>query len=178
MASSQDPHDITDAPPAILELAKRDPRITINLRPDRWPKELIAEANTDIAWRLCQMEHGLFMYPGFTEFLTKIEPDAALVISYQSVDASQIFTCTDMVREIYWIGHPSNRGRRGVHVDIRLVGPIRRDRREPSFDQVWGNFVLAIAEVPAPVRHHKRADLDGALFVELYTQLMSSAPVG
>lgn len=167
MASSQDPHDVTDAPEQVLRLAEQDSRVVINLRADHWPKELVEQARNDLAWKLRRMEHGMFMYPGFTQFLTRINRGAGLLICFQDHTGARISTRVNMVDEIFWIGDTESRGKNGTHAAIRFID----ERGRNPFMQLWGNFVLAIAEVPAPVRYQEASDPDGTKFVDLFKKL-------
>lgn len=164
MPSSLDLPNITDAPEQIIRFAQNHPEVTINLRADHWPKELVAEARADKCWgwrirRYC----GLLMYPGLTTFLTNLNVGSGVVVCHQD-PRGRIFTTKGTVREVFWVGQRDDCGARGVLASIRFDDLH-------SVDQIWGSFILAVGTVPPTRGSRPVQDPDGSKFIRTYQQL-------
>ena len=171
MASSQEPHEYADAPQGVLELAKASPGLTLNLRPDHWSAEEIECFRGDRPRQIrAALYYGTFMSRPLTDFLNKLEAGDMVAICAQEA-AGKIVLVVGTVREIYWIdgkgpgGLKSKKNARySVHAAIRLEED--RDYTLTKAGQVWGNYVLAIAQVSKNAHPLATPDPEGRHFVE------------
>ena len=170
MPSSQEPVDIADAPPEIVLLAKTNPTVTVNLRPDHWSAEELDRLHKD---RLRQIRvalyHGLLMSTQLTDFLCEVKVGTHLAICAQETKG-QIVLVTGTVKEIYWLSDDRRRSSEhgelyGVHAAIRLTEDDYKYNGAKGM-QIWGNYVLAIAEVQSETPSGSKHDPKGINFIE------------
>lgn len=163
MPSTQEPVKITDTSQSILDFAKANHQVKINLRPDHWPDETVKACKGDKVWQIrMALYYGLLMSPWLTDFLKEVKSGDTIVISSQETNGD-IVTTVGTVKEIFWIGHNGDDRQYGVHAGIRLN---RHYRYGSVWGEIWGNYVLAIAQVRKVARPTSKRDKNGRHFIE------------
>ena len=152
-------------PDGIIRLAAMvEPKVVLNRRPTHWPEATTKALRADPQWQeRARVSHGHLMFPPFTEFLSRIQPQTKVLMCCQDAQGG-ISTFTDTLLEIYWAGDRRN-GETGILTSLWFEGTPYFGAPHGS---LWGSYVLAIAEVRFSAPSWNKRDPNGTHFVELF----------
>lgn len=166
MSSSQLPHNISDAPTAVIEVARTDPRIILNLRADQWPAQLLQQCRQDKVWPLrMSLNNGLLMAPSLTDFMRGLKGGEPLAICCQNYDGNIAFLRANC-SGVYWLtgsSIPDGQDGYGIHGQIRVER--QSFKHAPCVWHIWASFILAVAILDKKVRPTSAPDPLGEQFL-------------